>query len=45
VPSSQLLSTPVAPWVGLGGLAAALLLVALLALRAISRSTRNARRH
>ncbi len=45
VPSSQLLSTPVAPWVGLGGVAAALLLVALLALRAISRSTRKARRH
>jgi D-alanyl-D-alanine carboxypeptidase (penicillin-binding protein 5/6) len=45
LPSSQLLSTPVAPWVGLAGLAAALLLVALLALRAISRSTRHARRH
>jgi hypothetical protein len=45
VPSSQLLSTPMAPWVGLAGLAAALLLVALLALRTISRSTHRTRRH
>jgi serine-type D-Ala-D-Ala carboxypeptidase (penicillin-binding protein 5/6) len=45
LPSSQLLRTPVAPWVGLSGLAAALLLVALLALRTTSRRARHARRH
>jgi D-alanyl-D-alanine carboxypeptidase (penicillin-binding protein 5/6) len=37
LPSSELLPRSVAPWVGLGGLAAAVLLVALLAGRAIRR--------
>ena len=45
LPGSQLLATPVAPWVGIAGLAAALLLVALLALRALTRPTRRERRH
>jgi len=45
LPSSQLLPTPVAPWVGLSGLAAALLLVVLLALRTSSRRARHVRRH
>jgi len=45
LPGSQLLSTRVSPWVGVAGLAAALLLVALLALRAVTRPTRGARRH
>ncbi|HEV7194815.1 MAG TPA: hypothetical protein VGN19_02645, partial [Pedococcus sp.] len=41
LPSSHLLSRAVAPWVGLGGLAAALLLVALFAGRAARRPRRR----
>lgn len=45
LPSSDLLRGPMAPWVGLGGLAAALLLVALLAVGALRRGRRDAPRH
>ena len=44
VPSSALLPRSVSPWVGLAGLAAALLLVALLAVRASRRPARKRRR-
>jgi D-alanyl-D-alanine carboxypeptidase (penicillin-binding protein 5/6) len=45
LPSSELVARPVAPWVGIGGLAATLLLVALLASRTVTRRSRHTPRH
>jgi serine-type D-Ala-D-Ala carboxypeptidase (penicillin-binding protein 5/6) len=45
VPPALLLSRTAAPWVGLAGLAAAVLLVALLAARAVGRGRRHQPRH